>query len=62
MNTGKENSTDTQRQQTNTKKDKANEQAFNPFDKSQNTASTREKLEEEANTEQQRKETLTERD
>lgn len=62
MNTGKENSTDTQRQQTNTKKDKANEQAFNPFDRSQNTTSTREKLEEEANTEQQRKETLTERD
>jgi hypothetical protein len=62
MNTGKENSTDTQRQQTNTKKDKANKQALNPFDKSQNTASTREKLEEEANTEQQRKETFTERD
>jgi hypothetical protein len=62
MNTGKENSADKQRQQTKTKKDKADEQAFNPFDKSQNAASTRGKLEEEANIEQQRKETLTERD
>ena len=62
MNTGKKNSTDTQGQQNNTKKDNADERTFNPFDKSQNTTSAREKLEEEANTEQQRKETLTKRD
>jgi hypothetical protein len=62
MNTKKQNSTDTQGQQNKTKKDNADEQAFNPFDKSQNTTSARETLEEEANAEQQRKETLTERD
>jgi hypothetical protein len=62
MNTKKQNSTDTQGQQNKTKKDYRDEQAFNPFDKSQNTTSARETLEEEANAEQQRKETLTERD
>jgi hypothetical protein len=35
---------------------------FNPFDKSQDASSNRKIMEEEANAEQQRKETLTERD
>ena len=41
---------------------KSSEHPLNPFDKSSNTSSNRRLMEEEANAEQQRKETLTERD
>ena len=62
MNKKKDHSRDRQGQQNNSgKKENAREDAFNPFDKSQN-ASNKEMMREEADAEQQRKEALTERD
>ena len=50
-----------ERQESN-KTDAATQKPINPFDKSQVTSADREKLEEDAAAEQQRKEALTERD